>query len=114
MVEEIGMNRIHELIKKTALLFVLLSAITTISYTADGKENSKPIDQKVEKIKDKKGDFVKGAQLWAQNCSRCHNYRNPKDYNDELWKPVIYHMRIRGGFTGQETRDILEFLQKSN
>jgi len=60
------------------------------------------------------GDFVRGAQLWAKTCARCHNYRNPKEYRDELWKPVLYHMRVRAGLTGQEMRDILEFLQKSN
>ncbi len=40
--------------------------------------------------------------------------RDPKEFRDDLWRPIVYHMRVRGGLTGQETRDILEFLQASN
>lgn len=60
------------------------------------------------------GDFARGAKAWAQNCSRCHNMRDPKEFRDDLWKPVVTHMRVRAGLTGQEARDILEFLQRSN
>lgn len=60
------------------------------------------------------GDFVRGAKSWAQNCARCHNMRDPKEFRDELWKPIVTHMRVRAGLTGQETRDILLFLQRSN
>jgi len=31
-----------------------------------------------------------------------------------LWAPVVLHMRIRAGLTGQQTRDITAFLQSSN
>ncbi|ODU05280.1 MAG: cytochrome c, class I [Thiobacillus sp. SCN 63-1177] len=60
------------------------------------------------------GDFARGAKSWAQNCARCHNMRDPKEFRDDLWKPIVTHMRIRAGLTGQEARDILEFLQRSN
>jgi mono/diheme cytochrome c family protein len=58
--------------------------------------------------------FVRGAKAWAENCARCHNMRDPKEFRDDLWRPIVYHMRVRGGLTGQETRDILLFLQASN
>lgn len=60
------------------------------------------------------GDFARGAKSWAQNCARCHNMRDPKEFRDDLWKPIVTHMRVRAGLTGQEARDILEFLQRSN
>lgn len=60
------------------------------------------------------GDFARGARLWAENCSRCHNLRDPREYRDDQWKPVVFHMRVRAGLTGQEARDILRFLQQSN
>ncbi len=65
-------------------------------------------------IKSKEGDFSRGAQAWVDNCSRCHNPRDPKEFRDDLWRPIVYHMRVRGGLTGQQTRDILKFLQGSN
>ena len=58
--------------------------------------------------------FGRGAKYWADNCNRCHNYRDAKDFDDRAWKIIMSHMRIRAGLTGQETRDILKFLQGSN
>ncbi len=62
----------------------------------------------------KKGDATRGAKEWAGNCSRCHNMRDPKEFRDDTWRLIVSHMRVRGGFTGQQTRDILAFLQSSN
>jgi len=45
---------------------------------------------------------------------RCHNARDPQEFRDDLWKPIVTHMRVRAGLTGQEARDILAFLQASN
>ena len=61
-----------------------------------------------------KGDFIKGAKAWAETCGRCHNIRDPKELRDDQWISAAFHMRMRGGLTGQETRDILTFLQGSN
>jgi len=61
-----------------------------------------------------KGNFVKGAKAWADNCVRCHNLRDAKELRDDQWITTVFHMRVRGGLTGQETRDILTFLQQSN
>lgn len=60
------------------------------------------------------GNTVKGANVWAENCSRCHNARDPKDLRDDQWITSVFHMRVRAGLTGQQTRDVLTFLQKSN
>ncbi len=60
------------------------------------------------------GDFGRGAMQWADNCNRCHNIRDPKELRDDQWISTVYHMRIRAGLTGQQTRDILTFLQGSN
>lgn len=60
------------------------------------------------------GDFAQGAKSWADNCSRCHNMRDPQDLRDDQWITTAFHMRLRAGLTGQQTRDILTFLQTSN
>ena len=60
------------------------------------------------------GDFQKGAIAWADNCGRCHNIRGARELRDDQWISTVYHMRVRAGLTGQETRDILTFLQGSN
>ncbi len=58
--------------------------------------------------------FARGAKAWADNCVRCHNNRDPRDLSDEQWQAVMAHMRLRAGLSGQDTRDILKFLQESN
>jgi mono/diheme cytochrome c family protein len=60
------------------------------------------------------GDFARGSQAWSDNCTRCHNMRSPSDLRDDQWLTTTFHMRVRAGLTGQETRDILTFLQSSN
>jgi hypothetical protein len=54
------------------------------------------------------------AQLWQENCMRCHNIRNPASYSDMEWQVAMHHMRVRGYLTGEEHRRILEYLQASN
>jgi len=61
-----------------------------------------------------KGDAAKGAKAWADNCIRCHNIREGKELRDDQWITTMFHMRVRAGLTGQDTRDILSFLQASN
>lgn len=63
---------------------------------------------------DTKGDAGRGAKSWVDNCMRCHNARDPKELRDDQWITTTYHMRLRAGLTGQETRDIIAFLQMSN
>ena len=60
------------------------------------------------------GNASNGAKAWAENCSRCHNMRSPEELRDDQWITTVFHMRVRGGLTGQETRDIITFLQSSN
>lgn len=62
----------------------------------------------------KSGDFQQGLKIWSENCGRCHNIRGPKDMRNDQWITTMFHMRVRAGLTGQETRDVLTFLQASN
>ena len=52
-----------------------------------------------------------GAQLWADNCQRCHNMRSPSSYNDAQWEAVMMHMRATANLTPEEYKKILEFLK---
>ncbi len=58
------------------------------------------------------GPFSKGAKLWADTCSRCHNMRRPNEFRPDQWRVIMAHMRIRAQLTGQETREILMFLTR--
>jgi hypothetical protein len=52
-----------------------------------------------------------GAELWAENCVRCHNIRSPSNYSPAQWDVVMMHMRVRANLTPEEHKKILEFLK---
>ena len=52
-----------------------------------------------------------GAQLWAENCIRCHNIRSPSNYSPAQWDVVMMHMRVRANLTPEEHKKILAFLK---
>jgi mono/diheme cytochrome c family protein len=54
------------------------------------------------------------GQIWADNCSRCHNSRSPDTLSDAQWEVAVLHMRIQAGLTGEEQRAVVKFLQASN
>ena len=55
-----------------------------------------------------------GAELWAENCIRCHNLRSPTSYSAAQWGVVMLHMRIRAKLTPEEHKKILEFLKSGS
>lgn len=57
---------------------------------------------------------ARGKKAWTENCARCHEMREPKDLTDREWPAVIRHMRVRGGLTGQEERDLFALFIKGN
>lgn len=59
-------------------------------------------------------DEPAGAELWAENCSRCHNIRSPRSFSSAQWETIVHHMRLRANLTGSEARLITQFLQASN
>ena len=55
-----------------------------------------------------------GAQLWAENCNRCHNVRSPQSYSGAQWEVAMLHMRVRANLTPEEHAKILAFLKSAN
>jgi hypothetical protein len=55
-----------------------------------------------------------GAQLWAENCVRCHNIRSPSSLSPAQWEVAAMHMRIRANLTPEEHKKILEFLKSGS
>jgi cytochrome c2 len=59
-----------------------------------------------QNIKDKSG-----AQLWGENCNRCHNSPSMEQYSKEHWEVIGTHMRVRANVTEDEANKIIAFLQ---
>ncbi|MFL5787719.1 MAG: c-type cytochrome, partial [Flavisolibacter sp.] len=53
-----------------------------------------------------------GAQLWAENCQRCHNTPPPNTFSQEQWETVGLHMQSRALITDTERDKIVAFLKQ--
>jgi hypothetical protein len=53
-----------------------------------------------------------GAQLWAENCQRCHNTPSPSTFSPEQWETVGMHMQTRALITEEEKTKIVNFLKQ--
>lgn len=55
-----------------------------------------------------------GAQVWAQNCTRCHQPRNPSERTDRDWSTIIQHMRVRANLTKAEAAAVAAYFRAVN
>lgn len=55
-----------------------------------------------------------GAQVWAAQCTRCHNARPSTERTDAQWLTVMAHMRARVNLTRTQTRLVGAFLMATN
>ena len=53
-----------------------------------------------------------GAQLWGENCRRCHNAPDPNTFSSDQWITVGMHMQSRALLTDQERDKIIGFLKQ--
>ena len=53
-----------------------------------------------------------GAQLWSENCQRCHNTPSPSTFSHEQWETIGMHMQSRALLTETEKNKIVEFLKQ--
>ena len=86
--------------KHTSVLFLCAAALTII--LVNGCVESKAIAAK------------SGAQLWAENCQRCHNTPAPNTFSQDQWKTIGMHMQTRALITDSDRDKIVAFLQQSN
>mgnify|MGYP003124380401 CR=1 FL=1 len=90
----------------SAVLLITMSLVGCNSTKTETYDN-KPQDQQVV-IEES------GAQLWANNCVRCHNIPPPNAYNDNEWDAIVNHMQKVAGLTVSDADKITEFLKSSN
>jgi cytochrome c2 len=84
--------------KLTFIMIGLLGIVSAVTIT--GCKASEAVTSKT------------GAQLWGENCRRCHNAPDPNTFSPEQWKTVGMHMQTRALLTNEERDKIIAFLQQ--
>ena len=89
--------------KKLTLPGLVIAFGITASILVNGCTASEKVSSKI------------GAQLWGENCLRCHNTPDPADYSDQQWELIGVHMKLRANsMTEDEIRKIVEFMKTAN
>ncbi len=88
--------------KKIKTMIALAALISVSTFVQNGCKTPETIAAK------------SGAQLWGENCSRCHNAPSPADYSDNQWDVYVNHMKVKAGLTNTEAIKIAEFLKSAN
>ena len=51
-----------------------------------------------------------GAQLWGENCNRCHNAPAVGEFSNAQWDIIGSHMKLRANLIADETTKIIAYL----
>jgi hypothetical protein len=86
--------------KKRTILIILIILIIPLIIIINSCTTSQKVSAK------------SGAQLWAENCQRCHNTPSPSTYSPEKWETIGMHMQSRALLTDKERDKIVEFLKQ--
>lgn len=86
--------------KKQIILSILDILIIPVIVIVNGCTASKKVSAK------------SGAQLWAENCQRCHNIPSPSTFSPEKWETIGMHMQSRALLTDKERDKIVAFLKQ--
>ena len=86
--------------KKLLNISIVIAFVTTV--VVAGCSSSSSVVQK------------SGAQLWGENCVRCHNAPSPAAFSDTEWETVTTHMKVRANLDSEQSKSILEFLKMAN
>ena len=105
------MQRVHPQRQRQILWTALLSVVASLAaYGCQQSSVSSAPATTMASAKPSKG----GAELWSENCMRCHNLRPPGQYSNNEWTVIIHEMRVRANLTGEESDKILKFIKSSN
>ena len=89
--------------KKLVFIFIIAISVTALALVASSCTSQREIAARKS-----------GAELWAQNCIRCHNIPSPPSYTDVQWETIGLHMRERANMTDEQIKKIVAFLQTAN
>jgi len=99
---------------KQTIFAITVSAAAACVALAAGCDSQKPAPAGGPQAEQASGLFPHvhktGAQIWAENCTRCHYARPANQYSAQQWDIITSHMRDRADLTGEEQRAVYHFM----
>jgi len=94
--------------RKVAFLFTSFWPIVFVPLLA--QTNATPPRSKVHKQATSSAvtDTARGAQVFEENCSRCHNA--PLGFPPQISATILRHMRVRASLSAEDEKALLHFM----
>jgi cytochrome c5 len=89
---------------KTRILVLALVGI--FIYSCSPKTAPAPTEAKIELSP----ELAEGKNLYENNCAKCHNLKNPKDYNAQEWQPIMIRMQKKAKISDTDREKIYNYV----
>ena len=88
----------------------MLSALLLVSAVAitQAQAAQKPDQPNANAADSRPAQPDRGQQVFAQNCSRCHN--SPEGFSPRISGTIARHMRVRAGMSDEDYKALRHFL----
>ena len=88
------------------LLSILL--LGTAAVITPAQDAQKPTQPNANAVDPHPAQPDRGQQVFAQNCSRCHN--SPEGFSPRISGTIARHMRVRAGLSDEDYKALRHFL----
>lgn len=101
---------------------IALAILAVIMYSCAAKSSVpttevKKIESNQPSASDKKGvatvmtpELAEGQNLYENNCAKCHNLYDAKDFSAEEWKPIVARMQEKAHLDNLQGQKIYNYL----
>ena len=100
----------EQIMKQVQAIMLFALVLGTASTITQAQEAPKPSQSNAStsNSNSKPADSDRGQQVFAQNCSRCHNA--PEGFSPRISGTIARHMRIRAGLSDEDYKALRHFL----
>ena len=94
------------------LKIITLTALGLLLYSCASKTPTQVAE--VKNVPAIKGvmtkELAEGLSLYENNCAKCHNLYNPKDFSSEAWKPILVKMQKKAHLDDAQIASISNYI----
>jgi cytochrome c5 len=100
--------------KHVQALMMCVLVLCTVSTVTQAKETPEPSQAGASATGKRTAGVAtsakpdRGQQVFAQNCSRCHN--SPEGFSPHISGTIARHMRVRAGLSDEDYKALRHFL----
>ena len=102
------------------LKIVLIAIVALLIYSCAAKSSVTIVEAKKEELRTEPivgpkfivmtEALAEGKTLFENNCAKCHNLYNPKDFSSEQWQPILIRMQKEAGLDYTQIASISNYI----